>query len=191
MNASAATVPPTPAAPYLSAEELEMRYAVYRRRQASRLVQMLPRDAIRPLYRTARRAAGAPESLGDPLALLVAFCEELLPLPSFDVWCDDLRAHPDAHLADLDDSVDGPTADAPSTLAVQEVEVGGRRWRAHLRAYRDAGLWRGFIAFEDRDAGSVHRTAVVFCEGRPGDLRERFLSFGPAALRAFLRSALP
>lgn len=177
-------------------EELVTRYEAYRRRQAARLVQMLPRDAIRPLYRRARDEAQRSGALGpagddDPLALLVAFCHDLLPLPPFEVWLGDLKAHPDGHLLDLAESADGPTPDAPSTMEERVVEYHGRPWRARLRSFRDEGLWRGYIAFEEHETGRVHRTAAVFCEDDPGDLRERFLSFESTALEAFLRSALP
>jgi hypothetical protein len=158
---------------------------------------MLPRAAIRPLYRQAyalaareevgRAAAGA----DDPLALLMWFCERVLPLPPFATWCEDLERNPRAHFADVEDSLDGPTADAPSTMEVRAFEHRGRKWLARLRAFRNAGLWRGHIAFEERTSGRVHRTAPVFCEQDAETLRERFLSFDSAAFAAFLRSALP
>lgn len=176
--------------------ELMERYEGYRRRQAARLVQMLPRDAVRPLYRRAREEARRSGTLGeggedDPLALLVAFCHDLLPLPPFEVWLADLHAHPDGHLTDLAESAEGPTAETPSTMEVRQVEYNGRPWLARLRSFREQELWRGYIAFEERDSGRVHRTAAVFCEDHPADLRERFLSFESTALEAFLRSALP
>ena len=177
-------------------DELQERYQAYRRRQAARLVQMLPKDAVRPLYRRARdeaRRTGALEEggEGDPLALLVDFCQRLLPLPPFEVWLKDLYQYPDGHLTDLAEAAGGPTAEAPSTMEVRSVEDNGRPWVARLRSFREQDLWRGYIAFEERDSGRVHRTAAVFCEDHPSDLRERFLSFEPTALEAFLRSALP
>lgn len=181
---------------FVSEAELHQRYAAYRRRQALRLVQMLPRDAIRPLYRRARDDARAADRLADggeadPLALLGSFCEALLPLPPFEVWLADLRTHPAGHFADLEESADGPTAEAPSTMGVRPIVVAGRPWRAHLRSFRDAGLWRGYISFEEGGSGRVHRTAAVFCETEAGELRDRFFSFEETALEAFLRSALP
>ena len=178
------------------ADELQERYDAYRRRQAARLVQMLPKDAVRPLYRRARdeaqRAGTLPEGgEGDPLALLMDFCQRILPLPPFEVWLKDLYAHPDGHLTDLAEAAGGPTAEAPSTMEVRSVEYNGRPWVATLRSFREQDLWRGYIAFEERDSGRVHRTAAVFCEDHPSDLRERFLSFESTALEAFLRSALP
>jgi hypothetical protein len=177
-------------------EELRGRYEAYRRRQAAKLVQMLPRDAVRPLYRRARDEARREGMLreggeGDPLALLMAYCQGLLPLPPYDVWCSDLRSHPDGHLTDLAESAEAPTAEAPSTMEVRSVDYNGRPWLARLRSFREQDLWRGYIAFEERDSGRVHRTATVFCEDHPSDLRDRFLSFEAAALEAFLRSALP
>jgi hypothetical protein len=178
------------------ADELHERYLAYRRRQAARLVQMLPRDAVRPLYRRAREEAKRCGALNggsedDPLALLVDYCQGLLPLPTFDLWLHDLHRYPDGHLADLAESNDAPTAEAPSTMEVRIVEYLGRPWLARLRSFRDEDLWRGYIAFEERDSGRVHRTAAVFCEDHPSDLRDRFLSFESTALEAFLRSALP
>lgn len=181
---------------YLAEEELRERYDAYRRRQAARLVQMLPRDAVRPLYRRARAEAARADALihdgaDDPLALLVHYCQDLLPLPPFQVWLDDLRHHPDGHFADLEESTDGPTADAPSTMEVRPMVVQGRPWVAQLRSFREAGLWRGYIAFQEEGSSCAHRTAAVFCEDGPGALRERFLAFENTTLEAFLRSALP
>jgi hypothetical protein len=182
--------------PTLAEEELRARYAAYRRRHAARMLQMVPRDAIRPLYRRARlEAVGAgggpaPEA-DDPLALLVGYCGRLLPLPPFDVWREDFARNPDAHFADLEDSLDGPTPEAPSTMEVRDLDIGGRPWTAHLRAFQEGGFWRAFISFEEGGTGRLHRTASVFYERDAAELRDRFLSFEPEALRAFLRSALP
>ncbi len=176
--------------------EFRVLYAAYRRRQAARLLQMLPRDAIRPLYRRARFAAvrdgGGHDVVGDdPLAFLVAYCETLLPLPPFEVWRADYELHPDAHFADLEDSLDGPTPESPSTMEARPLELAGAPWIAHLRAFQEGGFWRAFISFEECGTGRLHRTAPVFYERDAAELRDRFLSFEPAALQAFLRSALP
>jgi len=176
------------ASPAGEVDELQRRYAAYRRRHVTRLVHLMPREAIRPLYRKARLVASDTE---DPLELLLRYCEELLPLPPFSVWHDDLVRCPEAHLADMDESPDAPTAAAPSTVEVRSLVYHGRAWLARLKSYRDGGVWRGYIAFADEDAGRVHRTAPVFRESDPVALRERFLSFEPVALEAFLRSALP
>ncbi len=174
--------------------DLEVRYQQYRRRHAARLLRLMPRDAVRPLF---RRAADHARSSGieqgtDPLAFLVTYCESILPLPPFGVWAQDLRHNPDAYLADLgEDASEAQSVEAPSTLEVRSVPFAGSSWRAHLRTFRDGPVWRGFIAFEDEAGESRHRTAPVFCEEDPTHLRERFRSFDPTALAAFLRSALP
>ncbi len=170
--------------------DLRERYAAYRKTQAAALVRMLAQDAIRPLYRKAREAVGPGDS-EDPLSLLVSYCEQILPLPPFDVWRRDLAQNPDAHLRDLDGSAAAPTVSAPSTVEVREVSYQGRRWRANLRSFRDQGVWRGFIAFDSEHGSGVYRTTEIFCESELTRLRERFISFSSATLEAFLRSSLP
>jgi len=174
----------------VSSRDLRERYAAYRRTQAAGLLRMLPQEAIRPLYRKAREVVGPGDS-EDPLSLLVRYCERILPLPPFDVWMHDLDRNPDAHLRDLDGSAAAPTVNAPSTVEVREVSYQGRRWRASLRSFRDQGVWRGFIAFDSERGTGVHRTTEIFCESDLTKLRERFVSFSPATLEAFLRSSLP
>lgn len=175
-----------------SVEELRTRYDAYRVRQARVLVGMLPHEVIRPLYRRAVRAtspkAEAPE---DPLAVLVDFCEALLPLPPFQVWLLDVTRNPAAHLRALEHAPDAPTVAAPETVESRSFESGGRRWTARCRAFRDRDAWRGFIAFRSADNGPAPRTTLIFRESDPVALRERFLGFERAALEAFLRSALP
>lgn len=180
--------PGTAPSPDGEVEDLRRRYGAYRRRHAARLMHLVPREAVRPLY---RRARAGTEDGEDPLELLLRYCETLLPLPPFDVWHEDLVRSPEAHLQDLDESPDAPTSEAPSTVEVRSIVYHGRPWLARLKSYRDRGVWRGYIAFADESAGRTHRTAPVFRESDPVALRERFLSFEPVALEAFLRSALP
>lgn len=175
----------------LALDELLVQYQAYRKRQARGLVQLLPREAIRPLYRRALESGVGDHTPTDPLAALVDFCETLLPLPPFERWCEDLALHPVAHLRDLDDSAAAPTAEAPTTVEARLFDFAGEPWIAHLRSFRDGGAWRGYIAFEDRASRRIHRTALIFRETDPADLRERFLGFETVALEAFLRSALP
>jgi hypothetical protein len=175
----------------LARDELLTQYEAYRKRQARGLVRLLPREAVRPLYRKALAAGFGERSPGDPLAAFVHYCESLLPLPPFEEWCQDLAQYPSAHLHDLDDSAAAPTAEAPTTVEARLFEFGGSPWIAYLRSFRDGGAWRGYIAFEDRRSRRVHRTALIFRETDPADLRDRFLGFELVALEAFLRSALP
>lgn len=178
------------------AVELREGYRRYRTRQARRLASMLPPAAVRPLYRRAfaaasRRVEGASSSLTDPMELLVAFCEELLPLPPFERWLEDVTLYPEAHLLELDDSADVPTAQSPATVETRSLTFRDESWFARLRTFRDGPIWRGFISFEERRSGRLHRTALIFREDDPAALRDRFLGFEREALRAFLRSALP
>jgi len=175
----------------LSRDELRGRYRAYRRRQARGLLGMLPREAVRPLYRRALGAPGGEDGASDPMRTLLAYCERLLPLPPFEVWSDDVRRNPEAHLYDVGDSAEAPSADAPVTVETRRFTVAERPWAAHLRSFRDGDAWRGFIAFEDVESRSVHRTALIFRECDPVDVRDRFLSFEGSSLAAFLRSALP
>ena len=108
-----------------------------------------------------------------------------------EAWFRDLREHPRAHADDLEDSAVGPTPADPTTLDERSFEFGGRPWTASLRSYREADLWRGFIAFEGPSTTEPHRTAPLFCERDLAGLLERFASFETATLQAFLRSALP
>lgn len=171
--------------------ELLARYGAYRRRQARGLLRMVPRNAIRPLYRRAVRAGFGKAEASDPMETLVSYCETLLPLPPFETWHDDVQRSPAAHLYDVDDSADAPSAEAPVTVETREFSHDQHPWTAHLRSFRDGVTWRGFIAFEDSRSRRVHRTALIFRESDPVDVRERFLSFESSALVAFLRSALP
>lgn len=176
-------------------EELRRLYEGYRVRQARALMRLMPREAVRPLYRRARDGSAqlASQAVDDPMSLLVEFCEGLLPLPTFDVWLEDLRLNPGAHWQDLERSADTPSATAPATIATRRFRPTGRPWRAHLRGFRDEDVWRGFIAFEPADGAEqvIHRTALIFRESTVEELRDRFRGFESASLEAFLRSALP
>lgn len=175
----------------LTQEELLHQYQAYRRRQARRLIRLLPLEAVRPLYRRALQQGFGEASPADPLAALVLYCESLLPLPPFAEWYDDFARYPSAHLQDLDDSAEAPTAEAPSTLAARPFDVQDERWLAYLRCFRDGVTWTGYITFENERSRHLHRTALIFRESDPVDLRERFLGFETTTLHAFLRSALP
>lgn len=180
-----------PAAPFARVrdeQELEQEYAAYRTRQARLLVRMLPPEVVRPLYR--RAVAVLHDADGtDPLGLLLRYCASILPLPPLDVWRADRDAHPREHLKVLDDSADAPTAASPATLEARQFNHEGRGWIAHLRAYREADVWRGHIAFRDASSGAVHHTATIFRESVATDVRERFLGFEDETMEAFLRSA--
>jgi len=131
------------------------------------------------------------DSETDSLNLLLRFCESILPLPPFDIWLEDFRDHPRSHLDDMDRSAEVPSSSTPATLETRRLVRGPDAWTVRLRGFRDGGVWRGYIAFEEQASGRVHRTALIFRERDAWDLRERFLGFEPATLEAFLRSSLP
>lgn len=166
------------------------RYALYREQQARVLINLMPREAIRPLYRRAlREGIVAPDK--DPLAALVRYCESLIPLPPFEVWKADVAENPEAHLESPDDFRTTPTSAAPATLEARAMTRDRSAWTARLKGFREGGAWRGFIAFEDAASGAVHRTTLIFCEAGPMELRDRFLGFESGTLEAFLRSTCP
>lgn len=174
---------------------LEARYRAYRRRQVTALLTLLPRDAIRPLHREALSWAtdgGYRHDPSEPLETLVAYCGHLLPLPPFDVWCEDLRRNPLAHAAAAIPAA-GPGASPPPpvTLAARTVERDGETWDAGLRVFHDEDVWRGYIVFRCRATDRRAHTARVFREDGPDEVRERFMEMAPATLTAFLRSSLP
>lgn len=167
--------------------ELQRWYALYRRRQARRLLDLLPREAVRPLY----RAAAARSEHPDPLERLVAYCADILPLPPFEVWASDLAAHPDAHLRDWDDAIDAPTAGEPATLAVRELRRAAEVWRVRLMGFAEAGSWRAYLTFHGPSVHDAFHTACVFQEATAGALRDRFRGFDDPIIEGFLRSCLP
>jgi hypothetical protein len=181
----------------IDGSELRRQYALYRRRQARALLSIVPREAVRPLYRRALQAvvdAVADGPSMDSLEALLATCEGILPLPPYDVWVEDLRRYPSAHLVELDQSAEAPSAAAPVVLSARKLHTEGEDWRARLWAFRDDDAWRGFIDFESESERASHRrsrTALVFRERGPADLRHTFLGFTTATLTAFLRSTLP
>ncbi len=155
---------------------------------------MMPRDAVRPLYRQAVEAmtGSITETGSDPLALLAAYCERLIPFPPFERWCRDFQEHPRAYDEDLaEDVAVGPSAGAPATVGSRPVVYSGTRWTARVRVFRDGAIWRGFISFQAEDYGTECRTSEIFCEEDLAVLQARFRSFDRHALHAFLRSCLP
>lgn len=190
---SAAHMERAPAETGLALDDLRERYQAYRRRQAARLVHLLPTEAIRPLYRQAAGSAapGGGDPGADPLARLVALCEKLLPLPPFEVWCEDFRANPSAYFDDLAEAAAGsPTEAEPSTVDVRRLHYDGAEWTVRLRGWRDGPSWKGHLAFRS-GAGPDLRTAAIFREDDLWGVRRRFHEFDEAALQAFLRSTLP
>ncbi len=174
--------------------DLGARYLEYRRRQAGALVPLLPREAVRPLYAQARewaRERGL-EVGKDPLALLLHFLEVILPLPPLAVWMEDRASFLGAHVQEEFASAQAHRRSSPPvTVESRGLEMGGRKWRATLNLFRRDEAWRGFISFQPAGAGEGLRTADIFRDEDPEEIRTRFLSFHSQTLQAFLRSVLP
>jgi hypothetical protein len=193
---SSAGRPETPPVGTASPEALRARYEAYCAEQAAALPALLPRAGVRELYRKAREVV--PGEVIDPLALLVARCRELLPLPPFEVWAADYLRDPRPYLEPIESGTAGPVRSTPVAVDRRRIEHGGRAWEAALTVFRAPPEWRGFIAFQSEGEpdgavthGSAHRTADIFLEARAEDIRERFQSFSADTLQAFLRSTLP
>ncbi len=174
---------------------LRGRYEAYCTEQAAALPALLPREGLRALYREVRAGSGG--EVVDPFALLVARCRELLPLPPFEVWVEDYLRDPRAYLEEMESSAAGPAKTAPVTVDLRRIDHGGRTWVAGLALFRAPTEWRGFISFHPEPTqptdvvSAAHRTGDVFREARADDVRDRFRSFSPDTLAAFLRSTLP
>ena len=173
---------------------LSARYDEYCRRQAKGLVSILPKEAIRPLYARARewgRTTGK-EVEKDPLATLLLFLRELLPLPPREVWERDRVEYLDAHVKEEFDSPPAHRRSSPPvTVESRGMEMEGRRWRATLNLFRRDEAWRGFIVFNPLGETDTVQTADIFREEDPDEIRNRFLGFHNQTLQAFLRSVLP
>ena len=117
-------------------------YGEYCRQQVSLLLQIIPREAVRPLYRRARIWAtkrGLHESK-DPMSTLRLFCRDVLPLPPFEVWLVDYETHLVAHVsAGLGLS---PLAE-PIAVEFRRMEYDAEPWHGTLEVYRGADAHGG------------------------------------------------
>jgi len=173
--------------------DLESRYRAYRTRQAQALLSLLPHDAVRPLYARARSWAGEVgiEVGKDPLATLLLFLQEVIPLPSFDLWLKDRSENLEAHLEEEFTSAPAHRRPSPPvTVESRGVRLGDTPWRASLGVFRRDEVWRGFISFRPVGEGPSVRTADIFREEDPEEIRRRFLSLNAHTLLAFLRSLI-
>jgi hypothetical protein len=186
---------------------LRRRYARYRRREARRLLDLLPARAARELWRTAvaEVAERDPRSAVLSTQRLAEYCERLLPLPPFETWLEDFRAHRAEHLADdLDDPAaiaDGAPPAEPFGVETRRFrDEAGEEWAAVLAIRAEAvDRWCGHVVFHpvrpdavSAPAGrTAFRTGEILREASAEAVRERFGEFAPVTLRAFLRSARP
>lgn len=172
---------------------LRLRYERYCRSQGMALAALVPREAVRSLYRAALEARGgtADDEGEDPLEVLGAFCRELLPLPPFEVWREDFMTHRTAHLEEGEAWVGPRDRAEPVAVELRTLEAGGECWYATLNVRKGEAGWRGHIAFHTAGLARAFRTAEVFREADGASVRARFRELDPATLAAFLRSVLP
>ena len=126
------------------------------------------------------------------MELLVRFCEDLLPLPPFEVWRADFQANRSTHLQSEAPSHRGPRADGPVTTAFRSFGAFGDTWYAALDVCPGQDGWTGHLTYhaESHPSRSL-RTADLFREPDAEAVRRRFLEFDDGTLQAFLRSVLP
>lgn len=175
------------------ARALEGCYEEYCRQQVTLLLEIIPREAVRPLYRRARIWATERElhETKDPMSTLRGFCRELLPLPPFEVWFRDYEKHGATHgrkgveWAFLSEPM------KPIAVDVRRLEHEAEPWRGTLEVYRGGDAWRGRIRFQRDGDGHHFRTGEIFYEDELQHLRDRFNLFTVPTMSAFLRSTLP
>jgi hypothetical protein len=170
---------------------LKSRYEAYRRHQVREFLALLPRESLRGLYRGARSTWTRADTAEDPVARLGEFVDQRLPLPPFDVWCQDVRRHPAAYLDEpwMVDLL--PERAAPYTLDARIEILLGSSWRVELRVHHGDDGWQGHISFTRTADSRSWRTGDVFREADAQSLLLRFREFDHDALEAFLRSVVP
>ena len=179
--------------PAEATEVLYLKYHGYRRRQAARLLHVMPREAVRELYGEAREWAQGRglHDVQDPMATLVRFAEHLLPLPPFEVWLADREQYPLCHIEDSNEGPHAAKVGQPGRLEDRHFNYAGRSWVASLHVFRDGTIWRGFLRFRQRGSTGRYHTANIFLEETAREVQRRFREFDRATLGAFLRSVLP
>lgn len=173
--------------------DLRRHYGDYCTRQASALLSLIPQEGVRPLYARAREwaaATGAHESK-DPMRTLVRYCKEILPLPPYSVWLEDFHRNRMEHLQESTEPSLGTAAPEPLTIDVRSLAYSDCDWDAGLVLFQRDGRWRGYISFQESPGPRRARTADIFLDGDPEEIRDRFRTFRIDTLQAFLRSALP
>ena len=156
-------------------------------------MEIIPREAVRPLYRRARIWATERglHDTKDPMSTLRVFCREVLPLPPFEVWRLDYENHRVAHAGGRVECVLLAEPMDPIAVDVRRMEHEAEPWHGTLEVYRGGDAWRGLIRFQREGEEGQFRTGEIFCEDDLQDLRTRFNSFTASTMSALLRSTLP
>lgn len=179
-------------------------YEKYCEIESAELLSLIPQDELRNFLRRASawtpedgesgpEGASSADSKGTTLSHDAAltqvrrYARSLLPLPTYDVWVRSYLRNRAPYLDRLGVAA-APVSEEPVMVAIQEF---GEGWYAALFLSNRNGGWSGSIHFHRSESARSYRTADIFREEDPTEIRSRFLSFDSATLHAFLRSVLP
>jgi hypothetical protein len=201
---SSATAPRPEHFPSAIPDTLRGLYEKYCASEAADLVSLVPQSGLRDFLRQASawsspEMGSSPETIpalsvfrdelshDDALAQVRRYARSLLPLPSYEVWVRSYLQNRSAYLDRLGIAT-APRSEEPVMVAIQEF---GEGWYAALYLSNRNEGWSGSIHFHRSEAVRSYRTADIFREEDPAEIRSRFLSFDSSTLHAFLRSVLP
>lgn len=179
-------------------------YEKYCAAEAADLLSLVPQSALRDFLRrastwAAQEIEGSSDTVrslsvfrdklshDDALAQVRRYAHSILPLPSYEVWVRSYLENRTAYLDRLGVAT-APQSEEPVMVAIQEF---GEGWYAALYLSNQNEGWSGSIHFHRSEAVRSYRTAEIFREENPAEIRARFVSFDSATLHAFLRSVLP
>lgn len=183
-------------------ETLRGLYDRYCEAEAAELLSLVPRSSLRDFLRNATvhdAAAGRgpiPESSfersdelshDDALAKVRRYARSILPLPPYEVWVRSYLENRAPFLERLG-IASSPRSEEPVMVAIREF---GEGWYAALYLSNAEDEWRGSIHFHRSEGVRSYRTADIFREEDPEEIRARFIGFDITTLQAFLRSVLP
>lgn len=179
-------------------------YEQYCEHEAGELLSLIPQGELRDFLRrasapspagsgadlgieTPAAAPGEPLSHDAALTQVRRYARTILPLPSYEMWVRSYLRNRSAYLDRLGVAA-APKSEEPVMVAIQEF---GEGWYAALFLSSRNDGWSGSIHFHRSESARSLRTADIFREEDPTEIRARFLSFDAATLQAFLRSVLP
>jgi hypothetical protein len=170
-------------------------YEQYCEHEAGELLSLVPQSDLRDFLRRASAWSPSAAEADDggslshdaALARVRRYARSLLPLPSYEVWVRSYLKNRSAYLDRLGVAA-APKSEEPVMVAIREF---GDGWYAALHLSNRNEGWSGSLHFHRTESARSYRTADIFREEDPAEIRSRFLSFDAATLQAFLRSVLP